>query len=193
VIFDYSGSGPFDWHMVVQAVDANEASELVVGPARCVSFTISAPPGGRIDSKTLRDIPFGPLLEEALLLTAIAVDEHGQPLGKVVKSTVSLLEARRAHAAVVRAHRGRARKSKKAVPADHDSDLRLAASIYSANITDGKATKAVFDHFEAIGRPISRSTAGRWIGEARARGYLGPAPGRGVAGGARLNNNSEEA
>lgn len=58
-----------------------------------------------------------------------------------------------------------------------DETLTLAAEVYRDAVRHGVgATDAVFDAF-----PISRSTAGRWIVEARRRGFLGPAI-PGVAG-----------
>lgn len=56
--------------------------------------------------------------------------------------------------------------------------LQRAANTYRDALQDGVSpTKAVFETY-----PISRSTAGRWISEARKRGLLGDAPGKRIAG-----------
>jgi hypothetical protein len=58
--------------------------------------------------------------------------------------------------------------------------LETVARIYrEAMATGSPPTKAVEEALH-----LSRSTAGRWIKEARRRGFLGPAPAKGVAGGA---------
>lgn len=62
-----------------------------------------------------------------------------------------------------------------------DDQLREVAMVYRAALAESEGrkapTEAVRDMFT-----ISRSTAGRWVEEARRRGFLGPAPGRRRAG-----------
>ena len=64
-----------------------------------------------------------------------------------------------------------------------DEDLREIADTYRAALAAGDPpVRAIIDHRKAIDKPISRSTAGRWVQVARKRGHLGPAPRERVAG-----------
>jgi len=56
-----------------------------------------------------------------------------------------------------------------------DSHLQEVARVYREALAAKKPpVQAVQRHFRVGGRPVSRSTAGRWVFEARRRGFLGP-------------------
>jgi len=57
-----------------------------------------------------------------------------------------------------------------------DDLLKSVATTYRSALDRGEnPTEAVFTAFENTERPVSRSTAGRWVMEARKRGFLGSA------------------
>lgn len=170
---EYSGTGPVAWRIVVQVIE---------GRARCVRLKLDAPPGGYLLTQTLRDIPLARLIEEALLMSAVELDADGGPVGEPIGSRVtSVSEARRLHKQIEREHRRRLRGTRRKGRVT-DKDLEEVARVYRANGQTGNPTAAVHAHFRETGRPVSRATAGRWVGMARDRGYLGQAPSKGVAG-----------
>jgi hypothetical protein len=172
VSFEYEGTGPVSWQMTVQVID---------GQARCVRLLLDSPRGEFLLSDTLRRFPFGRCLEEAVLLSAIELDADGNPIGGVFKDRVtSVPEARRLHSKIAKEHRRRARGKRK-VGLVNEETLREVADVYRRNLT-GDPTKAVYEHFKESGRPISRSTAGRWVGKARDADLLGAAPAPGIPG-----------
>lgn len=171
--FSYSGHGIVDWTMGVQVPPGM--------PARCVFLTMSVPEGGRILAETLRAIPFKDFLEEALVLTAIEIDSAGRAVSGPLQRAKTVDEARKAHHRIEREHRRRLRGTR-TVGRVTDADLDEVARVYVANEAGGKPTAAVHAHFVAIGKPISRTTAGRWVAMAREAGKLGAALGKGAAG-----------
>jgi hypothetical protein len=142
---------------------------------RCTSLELQAWKGEHISAEALRAIPLGTLVEEALLCTAIELDESGGPAGLIVEGDVSLAQARKLHEKVLREHRRRLRGTRQS-GAVTDDKLKETAAIYRANL-NSRPVYAVADQFK-----IARSTAGRWVGLARKKGFLEPALGRGRAG-----------
>jgi hypothetical protein len=178
--FRYDGCEPFPWTISVQFTN---------GQPRCTRLILDAPVGGYISAEAAR-IPLGRLLEEAVLLSAIEVDDEGKPIGLQFRHRVSSVgEARKLHAKVQREHRRRARGTRR-VGRVTDDDLREVAKVYRENLGSGRPALAVEEYFKKTSRPKARSTIGRWIEMAREHGYLGQAPGRGIAG--EIDNPKED-
>jgi hypothetical protein len=168
LMFTYEGSGRFHWQMTVEVLD---------GRPRCTRLILDSAPGAFIDAAALRALPFGRLLEEALLVSAIELDDDGRPVGQPIGTrTTSVADARRLHAKIEREHRRRARGTRTRGRVD-DERLKEVAEVYRGALARGSPTEAVHKSFK-----IGRSTASRWVRMARDRGYLGESPGKGRPG-----------
>jgi hypothetical protein len=153
--FNYRGTGPFAWELVVQVRG---------GKPECVRIICDADLDGAISAEAFRRLPLGRLVEEASLMAARPVDEIPRQLQK----WKNLDEARAAQAEAAKQYR-RAKRS----PRQHidvtDERLQEVARVYRANLPQGRPTAAVG---ELLG--YSRPYAGRLVMLARQRGLLPP-------------------
>lgn len=191
VSVDYSGTGGgVAWHITVQVDPRDEAAR-----PRCVRLILDPPLGGAIDTDTLRQLPLGRLVEEAVLVSAIELDSEGNPIGPIGEpGKTTLEEARRRHRRIEREHRRRVRRGKKAGRnAITDEHLWFVARVYTEAVRSGQPVAAVATHFG-----VPRPTASRWIQMCRephrggsSAGFLDPAPAPGVAGQARKEEHND--
>jgi hypothetical protein len=150
------------------------------------------PLGPPLTGELLRKLPVQTILTEAASMTAIdatprkvqrdyidpahelelEVDASGQvDVLLPARSRAGGLSAARKSMVSARAkpHRGKRLA---------DKELAVVAEVYRRALRDGEPpTQKVMDFSF-----VSRSTAGRWVQEARKRGILGPAPQQGVGG-----------
>lgn len=174
--FAYDGSGPFDWSMTVQVTE---------GRPRCVELRFKATMNRYLLAQSLRDFPFGAMLEEAVMMTAVELDADGRP-GKLIGRGESKEAAAKFLARVEREHRRQSRGQRRAGRVTPET-LRRTAEIYVANLASGRPVEAV-----AADLRVSRATAGRYVGRSRDAGFLSAADGRGRAGGGLRNPKSTE-
>jgi hypothetical protein len=152
--FEYEGSGPFKWKL---------SAVVVEGRARCVRFECQ----GDVSPENLHRFPLGRYLEEATLMASRPEDE----IPRKAKAWSSPEQARAARAAVAEQHHKRTATPRRLT----DDLLAEVAEVYRQNVSTGKPSKAVAEHFK-----YTTTSARRVVREARRRGLLGPArPGRG--------------
>lgn len=154
---DGHGGGPFRWRLFIKVIE---------GVPRCVGIFCVPYEGEYIAAADLRRLPLGQLIEDAVTwLGRPATDDFVRP------ENITLEEARELKSAVTDHFRRTSRRPRGNKPPSAD-DLQKVAEIYRNNIGKGSPTQAVADQM-----PLTRSTAGRWVGWARDRGFLGPALG----------------
>jgi hypothetical protein len=155
-LFQYEGSGPFDWTILVAVVD---------GRPQCIALECHGRP---LTPEALHRFPLGRMVEEAALMSARPVDEI--PRRKITWENIE--EARRAQTRALKHFRSRRRIGGRVT----DERLAEIARVYRENVATGKPSKAVAKRFN-----YSDSRARRLVAMARERDLLGPAE-RGRAG-----------
>lgn len=124
---------------------------IVDGLPACVALTKHRD-GPPLSGEVLRRLPVGRIVRE--IATRVAQEADGQPDRLRTRS-----EARHIGKSMYRPQRGHRLT---------DAHLQAVASVYSDAYHQGqRPTKAVAEHFT-----VARSTAGRWVVEARKRGFL---------------------
>jgi len=120
------------------------------------------PEGPPVTGTALRSIPVAALTK---LAVAAALEVESNPDGAGVRMSALLLTPEVA--------------TRLRVGGPTDETLAWVARIYRLALLAGDPPTKVVE--TALALP--RSTAGRWVAQARRRGYLGPSDGRGKAGG----------
>lgn len=152
---DGDGAGPFRWRLWIKVMD---------GVPRCIGIFCVPYDTEYISAVDLRRLPLGQLIEDAVTWSGRPAEDE------FIRPENCTLEEARELKAVVAEHFKRTSRRPRGNQPPSDDELRRVAEIYRANLGHGSPAKAV-----AIHMPLSRSTAGRWIGAARKRGFLGPA------------------
>jgi hypothetical protein len=132
----------------------------------CRRLEVRALGGAEITGDTLRRIPVGRILGEALTLAAWRVERPGVAVNPIPAAAERL--------AFYEEHASSARRPRRGSPVTEEH-LAQVAALYRAALDRGDApTQAVAETMHA-----ARSTAARWVGMARSRGLLGASiPGR---------------
>jgi len=169
--------------VVAAAEEKPKIVGVVMAPSR---------PFGSLTTESVR-VPLNRYLNEALRRVAhrVVTRHAGPELERVWDGTRELVSdaGAEAHDERAKLHDEVTRDAKRSRQGRRlsDDDLKETARIYREAMTIGR------NPTEAVQRELhlSRSTAGRWVMQARRRGFLGPAPAGRVAGEAQTTNQEE--
>lgn len=120
-----------------------------------------------LTGKAMRLLRLGELVKEA----TAAAGSQVVNLGETEPGVTTLGPASPEEAEAIYRELHPVRRTRRNEPLS-DRDLKAIAELYRAAVKHGNPTQTVADR---VSPPVSRSTASRWIGEARDAGYLGPA------------------
>ncbi|MGA8723416.1 MAG: hypothetical protein WB565_00105 [Acidimicrobiales bacterium] len=149
----------------VLSLTLSRKQSVEIGPLADDDHPATYPASDSIKSEALREIPVGRLLRDAVLAATHTAPEPGAVPDVMVREK-DIAESWRS---VVRGE---------LLPRSTSPDYEAVARVYREALTAGeRPTRAVADALN-----VARSTAGRYVMEARARKLLDPAPGPGRSG-----------